>query len=179
VIYLNEGADAIILAVESMLNASLTLDIGVPITGRLRAPQGLRYCKNQFQSTQLQLRSLEKRMENIIQLAFNLISQHDNRIIQRDSTSMKTIAVMTLLFLPTTTIATIFGTQFFDFGESSDGSHRLHISHWFWLFAILSIVVTMVVYSVWAYRDWRARMRLKGESLTIRPYRGWVSARFN
>lgn len=178
VIYLNEGADAILLAIESMLTASLTLDIGAPLSSKLLAPRGLRYCKNQFQSTQLRLRSLEKRMGNIIQLAFNLISQHDNRTLQRDSTSMKTIAVMTLLFLPTTTIATIFGTQFFNFGESGDGTRRLHVSRWIWLFAFMSIVVTVVVYGIWILRDWRVKKRLRGESVSLRPDGGWRIAGF-
>lgn len=122
-----------------------------------------------------------EKADELIELsqAFNLITQHDNRIIQRDSTSMKTIAVMTLLFLPTTAIATIFGTQFFDFGESSDGSRRMHVSHWIWLFGFMSLLVTVFVCGVWAYRDWRVKRRLRGESLSLWSQGGWKFAGFS
>jgi Mg2+ and Co2+ transporter CorA len=99
--------------------------------------------------------------------AFNLITQHDNRIIQRDSTSMKTIAVLTLVFLPTTAIATIFGTQFFDFGETGE----LHVSRWIWGFALVSVLVTVAVCVAWIHRDWKVKRRLLGKSLSLNPLR--------
>jgi Mg2+ and Co2+ transporter CorA len=37
--------------------------------------------------------------------AFNLVTQRDSIIIKNDSHSMKTIAVMTLVFLPLTAVA--------------------------------------------------------------------------
>ena len=68
VIYLNEGADAILLTLDSMLASYLTEGIQTPAPARSMALHGLRYRKGQFQSTQLRLRSLEKRMSNIINL---------------------------------------------------------------------------------------------------------------
>ncbi|KAF2687739.1 hypothetical protein K458DRAFT_257591, partial [Lentithecium fluviatile CBS 122367] len=149
VVYLIEGAEAIAMTVENML-ASYTLTASSQHSNQaLVTIQELRYRRGLFQSTQLRLKSLEKRMSNVINLSFNLIAQHDNRIIQRDSTSMKTIAVATLLFLPTTTVATIFGTQFFDFGDAVDGGPRFRVSHWIWLFAVLSLVITSIVFVIW------------------------------
>ncbi|KAF3937226.1 hypothetical protein ABW19_dt0207445 [Dactylella cylindrospora] len=57
--------------------------------------------------------SLQARHTNEISLALNLVTALDTKF-------MKAIAVLTVLFLPATTIATIFGMSFFDFGESNE-----------------------------------------------------------
>lgn len=62
--------------------------------------QALKYQKTRFQSTQHRLASLDARMANIIQLSFNIVTQGDSRLMQSESQSMKTIAVMTLVFMP-------------------------------------------------------------------------------
>jgi hypothetical protein len=43
---------------------------------------------------------LDRRIENIIQLSFNIVTQGDSRLMQSESQSMKTIAIMTLFFMP-------------------------------------------------------------------------------
>lgn len=75
--------------------------------------------------------------------------------MQRDSTSMKTIAVVTLLFLPTTTVATIFGTEFFDFGEEG-----FRVSRWIWLFVLLSLTISAIVFAVWVMKNRASEQRL-------------------
>jgi len=70
-------------------------------------------------------------MENIIGLSFNLVTLLDSRAIQKDSKSMKTIAFMTMFFLPVSTVATIFGAQFFTVG--SEAPSHLQISPDFWI----------------------------------------------
>lgn len=58
---------------------------------------------------------------------------------------MKTISVVTLLFLPTTTVGTIFGTQFFKFGDASDIRTDFRVSRWIWLLALFSVSLTLIV----------------------------------
>lgn len=83
-----------------------------------------------FQSFIANLRSRsisnEKRLQNEVQLAFNTVAQHDasvtleiGRATQLDSATMKTIAFVTLTFLPPTFICAIFSMSFFNFGDGS------------------------------------------------------------
>jgi hypothetical protein len=90
----------------------------------------LAHAETQFQSTSLRLKSLENRMDNIIALvclipftdcesgqgqetlidiilikSFHLVTQDSNRIMQADSNSMATIAFVTLIFLPMSTVS--------------------------------------------------------------------------
>jgi Mg2+ and Co2+ transporter CorA len=67
---------------------------------------------------------------NIFQHA-NLVNQADSQLITRGSSSMETIAIVTLFFLPITTVATIFGTQFFNFENSADPKSRFSVSRFF------------------------------------------------
>ncbi|KAL1874774.1 hypothetical protein VTK73DRAFT_193 [Phialemonium thermophilum] len=86
---------------------------------------------------------------------------------RRDSTSMRTIAVMTLLFLPGTFVATIFSMSVFNWQAKGDPGDRI-ASRWIWLYFVISAVLTglvMVVWIVWFRRadkkfqkKWEQRM---------------------
>jgi hypothetical protein len=81
----------------------------------------LEYMLGAFHSLSLRIHSVETRVKNVINLvsnnhqvhdhaltglqAFNLVVQRDSTLLQKDSQSMKTIAVMTLIFLPGTAVA--------------------------------------------------------------------------
>ncbi|KFY83638.1 hypothetical protein V498_07911 [Pseudogymnoascus sp. VKM F-4517 (FW-2822)] len=108
IIFLKEGSDAILLTLENMLahhkhlletGSSSGADAWEATQVRLKYKDGL------FQSVSLRVTSLDKRMQNIINLSFNLATQQDSRVVQRDSFSMKTIAAVTLFFLPISTTA--------------------------------------------------------------------------
>lgn len=73
----------------------------------------IQYRRSLFQSTNLRLASMQKRVENTINLSFNLVTQQDSVIMIQDSNSMKIIAVITMLFLPTTAVASVVGSQLF------------------------------------------------------------------
>jgi Mg2+ and Co2+ transporter CorA len=98
--------------------------------------------------------SNEKRLQNEIQLAFNTVAQHDasvtleiGRATQLDSATMKTIAFVTLTFLPPTFICAIFSTSFFDFGGDSGWS----MSNKFWVYWVFAIPTTVFTTLVWTY----------------------------
>jgi len=124
----------------------------------------LTYRRSAFHSTYLRLTSMEKRMANLSQLSFNLVAQQDSRSFKIDNKLMMLIALLTLVFLPTSTIASIFGTQFFAFNQqqqqnptgSNDSVSKpasdLLVSHQFWIFwvCVAGATVTMCCMS-WVY----------------------------
>jgi Mg2+ and Co2+ transporter CorA len=99
--------------------------------------------------------SNEKRLQNEIQLSFNTVAQHDagitleiGRATQMDSATMKTIAFVTLTFLPPTFICAIFSMSFFDFG--GDSGWTMSNKFWvYWVFAIPTTVLTTLVWTYW------------------------------
>ena len=63
----------------------------------------------------------------------------------RKNDAMRSIAVVTMLFLPPTFIATLFSTSFFNF-QSRDGPV---VSSWIWLYILLTAVLTVVIQGLW------------------------------
>jgi Mg2+ and Co2+ transporter CorA len=120
--------------------------------------QALKYQKTLFQSTQRRLESLDRRVENIIQLSFNIVTQGDSRLMQSESQSMKTIAVMTLIFMPLSTVASVFGTEFMRVED--EPGHRILVSQDFWLLWAIAAPLTIVVIVLWRvwYADAKGRL---------------------
>ena len=63
----------------------------------------------------------------------------------RKNDAMRSIAVVMMLFLPPTFIATLFSTSFFNF-QSRDGPV---VSPWIWLYILLTAVLTAVIQGLW------------------------------
>jgi hypothetical protein len=71
---------------------------------------------------------------------------------QQDSSSMKTIAYLTLGFLPVTFICALFSTSvvnFENFGGSKDGAARVVSPGW-WIFALCCVCSTAITFAIWA-----------------------------
>ncbi|KAI0913102.1 hypothetical protein F4823DRAFT_559367 [Ustulina deusta] len=96
--------------------------------------------------------SNEKRMLNEIQLAFNTVAQHDasmsvkiSSATQSDSLTMKSIALVTLTFLPPTFVSAIFSMSFFNY--SAESGWVLSDKFWvYWVFAIPTTLLTVVAW---------------------------------
>jgi len=71
-----------------------------------------------------------------------------NKIIAReakkDSASMKTIAALTMLFLPGTYIATMFGMSFFTFSDAG-----LTVSGHWWIYVAVTVPTTITLSVIW------------------------------
>lgn len=68
---------------------------------------------------------------------------------------MKTIAIMTILFLPGTFVATLFGMDMFSWG-SEEGVGDPKVSRFFWVYWIISVPLTLfvvVTWLLWTRRD--------------------------
>jgi Mg2+ and Co2+ transporter CorA len=106
----------------------------------------LEHCETLFHSTKLRLLSLESRMANVINLSFHLVTQQDSK-------SMKTIAFLTLIFLPASTVASIFGSQFFNLSVDQDGVPHFVFSHWFWVMWVIVLPITAILVAIWRWPE--------------------------
>ncbi|POR32280.1 Uncharacterized protein TPAR_07505 [Tolypocladium paradoxum] len=97
--------------------------------------------------------SNKERLQSEIGLAFNTVAQKDSRTSVRiadatrsDSAAMRTIAFVSLLFLPATFLSAIFSTTFFKF---DDGSGRWMVSDKFWVYWAVAIPLTISAVTAW------------------------------
>ncbi|KAJ5180202.1 hypothetical protein N7492_003412 [Penicillium capsulatum] len=115
----------------------------------------LAFFQSYFGSIQQRSVSNEKRLQNEIQLAFNTVAQHDARLsvdisqaTRADSATMRTIAFVTLTFLPPTFICAIFSMSFFTYDTDSGWavSNKLWI---YWVFAVPTTAATALLWTYW------------------------------
>ncbi|PVI03793.1 hypothetical protein DM02DRAFT_695519 [Periconia macrospinosa] len=109
---------------------------------------------------------LGKRAEVQVQTCHSLMAQRDNvlnqdtnKYTQMDSKDMRTIAAVTLGFLPATFMATLFSTSFFDFHTQDQV-----LSSWIWIYWLLTAFLTVVVYFGWYFYSRRTRRKQKPSS---------------
>ncbi|KDR80212.1 hypothetical protein GALMADRAFT_242505 [Galerina marginata CBS 339.88] len=94
-----------------------------------------------------------------INLFFNISTQLDNRtnldiakltskiavFTQQDSSSMITMASVTMFFLPGTFVSALFSMVFFN----TDGNNSLSVGPQWWLFPAITIPLTLLVFAIW------------------------------
>ncbi|KAH8664804.1 hypothetical protein BGZ61DRAFT_431514 [Ilyonectria robusta] len=112
-----------------------------------------------FEGLRCRSSSNKERLQNEIQLAFNVVAEYDadislqiGRATQSDSAAMKTIAFLTLAFLPATFISAIFSTSFFSFDAGSGG---WGMSSKIWVYWAFALPVTFVTCALWYFWQWR------------------------
>ncbi|KAM0487316.1 hypothetical protein ACHAP7_001828 [Fusarium lateritium] len=119
------------------------------------------------QSRDSDIDSLPGKIESQRNVLYNLITQHDSylqarlaRESLRDSKAMKTLSILTILFLPGAFIATIFSTNMFDF-KSKNQQVRIY-------FAII-IPLTAVLMICWVL--WLRNTPERADEESVRQYR--------
>ncbi|KAK8070616.1 hypothetical protein PG997_010819 [Apiospora hydei] len=101
---------------------------------------------------------------------------------KRDSVAMRTIAVLGIVFLPGTFVATLFSVDMFDWGsgggvggesasssattDSSSGVRALPGMWIYWAIAILLTIFTFLVWILWSRRENQKSDRRLGIRLT-------------
>ena len=96
--------------------------------------------------------------------------------MQTENQSMKTIAVMTLIFMPLSTVAGIFGTQFMELDEGP--GHHITVSQDFWLLWLIAVPLTIIVIVFWRVWYADAKRRLNDEiPRNAERYMGWKTLR--
>ncbi|KAK4184614.1 hypothetical protein QBC35DRAFT_505564 [Podospora australis] len=141
--HLRETVDGFLLLTEELSNIVRTRKEGVGADAaavRKRLMDNLRHRKSLFNNLRLRLSSLQRRVDNSTGLEFNLVTLQDSLLMRRDASSMKIIAAITMVFLPTTAVASIVGSQLFNVSFSEEhGTWDVQASP---LFKILWAVAT-------------------------------------
>ncbi|KAF2458657.1 hypothetical protein BDY21DRAFT_340956 [Lineolata rhizophorae] len=128
------------------------------IATRKQVKLQLQFLSCLLENFKFRAQSNKERLQNEINLAFNTVAQYDSRIsvrigkaVQNDSASMKTIAVLTMLFLPATFVSALFSTTFFTFESNEDGvPPKWFVSDKLWIYFIVSCPLTVVVLAFWS-----------------------------
>ncbi|RAL03231.1 uncharacterized protein BO80DRAFT_470985 [Aspergillus ibericus CBS 121593] len=103
----------------------------------------------QLHSLKTRSRSLAERLHNEINLGFNLVSQRFGSDAKSDNAMMKTVAIVSMVYLPGTFVSGLFGTNFFDY---SDGKEVMTDSFWiYWAITIPLTLLTMLIWACWHY----------------------------
>ncbi|KAI3551909.1 hypothetical protein CSPX01_00585 [Colletotrichum filicis] len=110
---------------------------------------------------------MQSRLELQFNVLYNLIAQAGNSLNMQqstqagqvaaqagmDSTAMKTMAVVTMVFLPPTFVATIFSMSFFNWQASSssgdDGGAEPTVVPQFWIYWAVSLPLTIAIVIGW------------------------------
>lgn len=116
----------------------------------------LLFYRDMLRSLSLRSASNRNRLQNEIGLAFNTVAQYDARIsldigraAQADGAAMRTIAFVTLVFLPATFVCAIFSMSFFDY-DASSGSWLVSPDFWrYWAVAVPVTVCTATLWLAW------------------------------
>lgn len=89
------------------------------------------------------------------------IAEETKRIAEetmKDSTSMKTIAALTMLFLPGTFVSAVLGMNFFN-GEGN----TFKVNHLWWVYLVATIPLTLIVLGAWYWWVCRERAKRRAE----------------
>ncbi|KAI4722472.1 hypothetical protein E4T48_01305, partial [Aureobasidium sp. EXF-10727] len=117
--------------------------------------EALKYQHSMMLGVAARSTSNEKRLSNEINLVFNMMAQKDNdvnidiaRATRADSVAMKTIAVVTLTFLPATYVSALLGMNLFAYNPETNGGH-ISSSPDLWIYFVISIPLTAAVLTLW------------------------------
>ncbi|KAI9880078.1 MAG: hypothetical protein M1830_005610 [Pleopsidium flavum] len=166
------------LRTKMLLDADANTSLSVQSISSQKVRVSLELSASLLHNILLQVRTLSRRIQIQISVVQNLIAQGDSRTnisiandskrialdAKKDSVAMKTIAGLTMVFLPGTFTATLFSMVFFHVGE--EPSPQLSVnSHW-WLYVAVTIPLTGLVLAVWAgWLRWKSRAMPKDKEL--------------
>ncbi|KJA25348.1 hypothetical protein HYPSUDRAFT_424495 [Hypholoma sublateritium FD-334 SS-4] len=92
-------------------------------------------------------------------LLFNLDTASIAKSTQQDSSSMITMAAVTMFFLPGTFVSALFSMVFFNADPSNTG---LLVNSQLWLFFVITVPLTVAVFLTWElWRRWRVDSQRK------------------
>ncbi|PSN59027.1 hypothetical protein BS50DRAFT_641288 [Corynespora cassiicola Philippines] len=110
--------------------------------------------------------SNKERLQNEISLAYNMIAQRDSQVMtglgeasRLDSGAMRTIAVVTMAFLPPTFLSAVFSMSFFNYSPAQDDqASAWSVSDKFWVYWAFAVPLTCLTMAIWFWRQkWMRR----------------------
>ncbi|KAI1175640.1 hypothetical protein F4777DRAFT_549358 [Nemania sp. FL0916] len=100
----------------------------------------------------------KSRLELQLSVLYNFVAQVDNDMNARmayraglDGTAMKTLAYVTVIFLPPTFVATLFSMSMFDWQASTRSTEPVVVVPDFWIFWVVSVPLTLAVLAGWRF----------------------------
>ncbi|KAI9856198.1 MAG: hypothetical protein M1813_009215 [Trichoglossum hirsutum] len=168
-IHSTETLDVAIETLDSMIRQHEVFVAETSLNTNVASRQTRKYLQFQlkmFKAIRLRSQANGERLRNEISLAFNTVAQHDSRIAVRigraaraDSAAMKTIAILTLVFLPGTYISAIFSMGFYNFTPGTETqAQKWSVSKDIWIyFAIAGPVTGVTVMSWLIWERWHSR----------------------
>ena len=129
-------------------------DFGIPLRSRLEALQ------HEHRALLLEVACNQKIAAGQLQIVYNLIAQRDAlenlrqaststaiaRLTKEDGFAMRTIAFLTITFLPATAVSSLFSMGMFDWQADSDAPV---VSARFWVYWAVAVPLTLVVLALW------------------------------
>ncbi|PHH72072.1 hypothetical protein CDD80_4798 [Ophiocordyceps camponoti-rufipedis] len=103
-----------------------------------QSQESLRFYLQMLKGLKLRSSSNQERINAEITLAYHIIASQDSAVT-------KTIAVLTMTFLPASFVASLFGTTFF----SSADDKKLAVSSKFWTYWVVAVPSTLLVLLAW------------------------------
>jgi hypothetical protein len=155
----------------------------------------LEFIESTLEAAHQKLEYFDRSIAAQVQTVYTLIGQKDNRLniasaeasrqiaddsrrvailTRRDSTDMRIIAAVTLVFLPGTFVATLFSTSFFNFPNSSAGdtagsssdpqsdSGQI-VSSYIWIYFAITAALTLLVLAGWYGTSYFQGKKMLGE----------------
>ncbi|KAM5429262.1 hypothetical protein McanCB56680_007458 [Microsporum canis] len=118
--------------------------------------------ENQITYFKTSIENVATRAQRLLDLLFNLSTRHSTHFSARmaeeamkESASMSTIAIMTMVFLPGTFVAGFLGTNLVSGPGQSDGpsmknsNTTIVISSQWWIFPVATIPLTLLTFLLW------------------------------
>ncbi|VBB72038.1 Putative protein of unknown function [Podospora comata] len=106
--------------------------------------QAIQYAQFQIsllKNLKLRADSNRERLKNEINTAFNNLTMQDNSVL-------KSIALLTMVFLPATFFSSLFSTTFFNYGD--DGEWQVSGKMWiYWVTTLPATILIVILWRVW------------------------------
>ncbi|KAF2831401.1 hypothetical protein CC86DRAFT_452461 [Ophiobolus disseminans] len=131
-------------------------------SGTQRLEERLLHLKTEQRALLLEIACNQKIAQSQLEIVYNLVAQRDNKdnlsmariqtnianTTKEDSFAMRTIAVMSIAFLPATFVSSFFSMDMFDW-QAPRGATV--ISYRFWIYWAVTAPLTLLVFSIWFF----------------------------
>ncbi|KAI1344880.1 hypothetical protein F5Y15DRAFT_363995 [Xylariaceae sp. FL0016] len=103
------------------------------------------------------IKSTTQMASDTITLKSQNATEHVSKYMLKDSTAMRVITLVTLVFLPATFVAGFFGMGFFTTDNDAGGAWV--VTPYIWVYFVIAIPLTAITLVYWRWRSRRARAR--------------------
>ena len=90
---------------------------------------------------------------------------------RQDSSSMKTIAVLAMIFLPATFVSSLLGTNLVAFDTNGSGRAKFVVSKLWWIYLVSAVPLTLLTLLVWWFwLQWRSKLDIDARHQIVRRF---------